>query len=110
MKLWSRVAREVREPVKCARICAWARRLALLTFALVGPLGIHAHGHRGPQDAPFTVSIADAAGGAMPDVDVVLMRQGKLLARMKTEADGRASARVSWGLVTYPSIRPATCP
>jgi hypothetical protein len=36
----------------------------------------------------------------MPDVDVVLMRQGKLLARMKTGADSRASARVSHGLVT----------
>jgi hypothetical protein len=36
----------------------------------------------------------------MPDVDVVPMRQGKLLARMKTGADGRASARVSRGLVT----------
>ena len=57
-------------------------------------------GYQGPQDAPFTVSIADAGGGAIPDVDVVLMRQGKLLARMKTGADGRASARVSWGLVT----------
>ena len=100
MKLWSRAAREEREPVKCARICAWARRLALLTFALVGPLGIHLQGYQGPQDAPFTVSIADANGGAMPDVDVVLMRQGKLLARMKTGADGRASARVSRGLVT----------
>ncbi|HTF61463.1 MAG TPA: hypothetical protein VK638_02000, partial [Edaphobacter sp.] len=76
MKLWSRAAREEREPVKCARICAWARRLALLTFALVGPLGIHLQGYQGPQDAPFTVSIADANGGAMPDVDVVLMRQG----------------------------------
>src|SRR5882757_8637638 len=100
MKLWSRAAREEREPVKCARICAWARRLALLTFALVGPLGSHSQGYQGPPDAPFTVSIADADGGAMPDVDGVLMRQGKLLARMKTGADGRASARVSLGLVT----------
>jgi hypothetical protein len=100
MKLWSRAAREEREPVKCARICAWARRLALLTFALLGPLGSHSQGYQGPPDAPFTVSIADADGGAMPDVDVVLMRQGKLLARMKTGADGRASARVSLGLVT----------
>jgi hypothetical protein len=100
MKHWSRVAREVREPVKCARIRAWARRLALLTFALVGPLGIHAEGHQGPQDALFTVRIADVAGGAVPDVDVVLMRQGKLLAQMKTGTDGRASVRVSRGLVT----------
>jgi hypothetical protein len=76
MKLWSRAAREKRVPVKRARICAWTRRLALLTFALVGPLGIHLQGHQGPQDAPFTVSIADAGGGAVPDVDVVLMRQG----------------------------------
>jgi hypothetical protein len=83
MTLWSRLAREGREPVKCARNCAWARRLALLTFALLGPLGIHSPGYQGPQDAPFTVSIADAGGGAVPDVDVVFMRQGKLLARMK---------------------------
>jgi hypothetical protein len=100
MKLWSRVAGEEREPLKCARICAWTRRLALLTFALLGLPGIHAQGYQGPQDAPLTVSIADAGGGAAPDVGVVLMRQGKLLARMKTGADGRASVRVTQGLVT----------
>jgi hypothetical protein len=100
MKLRPRAVREGREPIKFARVCAWARQLALLTFALIGPLGIHLLGYQGPQDAPFTVSIADAGGGAIPDVDVVLMRQGKLLVRMKTGADGHASARVSRGLVT----------
>jgi hypothetical protein len=100
MKLWSRTAREEREPVKCARVCAWAGRFALLMFALVGPLGIHLQGYRGPHDAPFTVSIADAGGGAIPDVDIVLTRDGELLTRMKTGADGRASAWVSRGLVT----------
>jgi hypothetical protein len=42
-------------------------------------------GYQGPQDEPFTVNIADADGIAMPDIDVVLMREGKLLARMKPE-------------------------
>jgi long-chain acyl-CoA synthetase len=42
-------------------------------------------GYQGPQDKPVTVNIADADGIAMPDIDVVLMREGKLLARMKPE-------------------------
>jgi hypothetical protein len=53
---------------------AWVRRLALLTFALLGPFAIPMQGYQGPQDEPFTVNIADADGIAMPDVDVVLMR------------------------------------
>jgi hypothetical protein len=59
---------------------AWVRRLALLTFALLGPIAIPMQGYQGPQDELFTVNIADADGVAMPDVDVVLMREGKLLA------------------------------
>ena len=78
----------------------WVRRLALLTFALLGPFAIPMQGYQSPQEEPFNVNIADADGVAMPDVDVVLMREGKLLARMKTGADGRASVRVGRGLLT----------
>jgi outer membrane receptor for ferrienterochelin and colicin len=46
------------------------------------------------------VAIAGAVGGALPEVDVDLMRNGKLLAGMKTGADGRASVRVSPGILT----------
>ncbi|WP_157467036.1 hypothetical protein [Edaphobacter aggregans] len=46
------------------------------------------------------MSITDADGVAMPDVDVTLMREGKPLARMKTGTDGRASVRVGRGLLT----------
>ncbi|HTF65251.1 MAG TPA: hypothetical protein VK638_21470 [Edaphobacter sp.] len=101
MNLRSRSDKEQREPAKSVRVGAWVRRLALLTFALVGLFGPYLQGYQGSQDAPLTVSIADADGGAVPNVEVVLMREGKLLARMKTGADGRASARVSRGLVTF---------
>ena len=100
MKLWSRPDKEQREPAKSVRVGAWMRRLALLTFVLVELLGPYLQGYQGSQDEPLTVSIADADGGAVPNVEVVLMREGKLLARIKTGADGRASARVSRGLVT----------
>jgi hypothetical protein len=78
----------------------WVRRLALLTFALLGPFAIPMQGYQSPQDEPFTVNITDTDGVAMPDVDVTLMRDGKPLARMKTGADGRASVRVGRGLLT----------
>jgi hypothetical protein len=79
---------------------AWLRQLALLTFALLGPLAIPMQGYQGPQEEPLNMSITDTDGVAMPDVDVTLMRDGKPLARMKTGADGRASVRVGRGLLT----------
>jgi hypothetical protein len=97
MKLWSIHNEKEREPARLADVSAWVRRLALLTFALLGPFAIPMQGYQGPQDEPFTVNIADADGVAMPDVDVVLMRDGKLLARMKTGTAGRASVRVGPG-------------
>jgi hypothetical protein len=80
MRLWSRHDKKEREPARLAGVGAWVRRLALLTFALLGPIAIPMQGYQGPQDELFTVNIADADGVAMPDVDVVLMREGKLLA------------------------------
>jgi hypothetical protein len=59
---------------------AWVRGLALLIFAFLGLFAIPMQGYQGPLDELFTVNIADADGAAMPDVDVVLMREGKLLA------------------------------
>jgi hypothetical protein len=79
---------------------AWLRQLALLTFALLGPFAIPMQGYQSPEEEPLNVSITDADGVAMPDVDVALMREGKLLARMKTRTDGRASVRVGRGLLT----------
>jgi hypothetical protein len=57
-------------------------------------------GYQGSQDELFTVSVADADGVAMPDVEAVLVRDGRLLARIKTGVDGRASTRVGRGRVT----------
>jgi hypothetical protein len=49
-----------REPARLAGVSACVRRLALLTFALLGPFAIPMQGYQGPQDEPFTVNIADA--------------------------------------------------
>jgi len=84
MKLWSRPDKEQREPAKSVCVGVWVRRLALLTFALVGLFGTYLQGYLGSQDAPLTVSIADADGVAVPNVEVVLMREEKLLARINT--------------------------
>jgi hypothetical protein len=46
------------------------------------------------------LSIADPNGGAVPGIDVILIRDGKVLDRIKSGADGRASVRVSPGLLT----------
>jgi hypothetical protein len=62
--------------------------------------------YQGPNEVPFTVIVADPEGAAIPDVLVDLARDGKLLARMKTQTDGRASVRVNQGLLTV-SIRQA---
>ncbi len=100
MRLCSKHDKKEREPAKLAGVGAWVRGLALLTFAFLGPFAIPMQGYQGPQDELFTVNIADADGAAIPDVDVVLMREGKLIARMKTGVDGRASVRVGPGLLT----------
>src|SRR5882757_1938863 len=100
MRLWSKPDKKERELAKLAGVGVWVRGLALLIFAFLGPSAISMQGYQGPQDEPFTVNIADADGAAMPDVDVVLMREGKLIARMKTGVDGRASVRVGPGLLT----------
>jgi hypothetical protein len=86
--------------LRLASAGAWLRQLALLTFALLGPFAIPMQGYQSPEEEPLNVSITDADGVAMPDVDVALMREGKLLARMKTRTDGRASVRVGRGLLT----------
>jgi hypothetical protein len=100
MKLWCTSDKEQREPARSVRGGVSLRRLALLTFTLVGLFGPYLQGYQGSQDESFTVNITDADGIAMPDIDVVLMREGMLLARMKTGTDGRASVRVGQGLLT----------
>jgi hypothetical protein len=96
MKLW-----HAQEPIGARRICPSIGRFALLVCgflgALLGPLAPHVWGY---QDESLTVAITGADGGALPNVDVDLMRNGKLLAGMKTGADGRVSIRVSQGLFT----------
>ena len=100
MKLYSRPDKEKREPAKSRRVWAWVHQLALLIFAFIGLSGTHLHGYQVSQDEPFSVSITDAQGAVIPEVDIDLKREGKLLAQMKTGADGRASIRVSQGLLT----------
>ncbi|MCU1222545.1 MAG: hypothetical protein JWQ42_638 [Edaphobacter sp.] len=95
MKLWSKPDKEQRDPAKSVCVGSWVRRLVL--FTLVGLFGPYLQGY---QDELLTVSIVDFDGGAVPNVEVVLRREGKLLPRMKTGADGRASARVGRGPVT----------
>jgi hypothetical protein len=76
-------------------------RLAILICGLLGGLlGPLSPPLQGYQDEPLTVAITGADGGALPDIKVDLMRNGKLLAGLKTGADGRASVRVSQGLFT----------
>src|SRR5882762_3585274 len=102
MKFWPKPYKEQRESAKAKSVCVgtWVRRLTLLTFAFIGLFGPYLQGYQRSQDEPLTVSIADSEGGAMPNVEVVLIREGKLLTRMKTGADGRASVRASRGLIT----------
>jgi hypothetical protein len=100
MKLWPKPERQAQKRLRAGRACAWVGRLALLIFGLLGPFAPHLQGNQSLQDEPFTVSIADAEGGAIPNVDVDLIREGKPLAHMKTAADGRASVRVNQGLLT----------
>src|SRR5882757_9498332 len=100
MRLWPRPDKEQREPIQSVCVGAWVRRVALLAFALVGLFCPYLQGYQESKDGPLTVSIRDADGGAVPNVEVVLMREGETLARIKTGADGRASAQVSQGLIT----------
>jgi hypothetical protein len=69
-------------------------------FALVGALGMQSQGYQASQKESFTVSILDANGGVVPDVIVILMKDGKLLDQVKSGADGRASVLLSQGLIT----------
>jgi hypothetical protein len=101
MKLWPRPANRMPDLLRARRVFAWIGRLALLIFGFLGGLPgtsvLHAQGY---QNDSLTVSITGADGGALPDVNVDLMKKGKLLARMKTGVDGRASLRVSRGAHT----------
>jgi hypothetical protein len=76
-------------------------RLAILICGLLGGLlGPLSPPLQGYQDESLILAITGADGGALPNVNVDLMRNGKLLAGLKTGADGRASVRVSQGLFT----------
>src|SRR5580704_4150551 len=101
MKLWSKPDEHGQEPIGARRVCPRIGWLALLICGflggLLGPLAPHVQGY---QDESLTVAITGADGGALPDVDVDLMRDGKLLAGMKTRADGRASVLVKQGVFT----------
>src|SRR5579859_1628304 len=97
---WFRADKQVQQPAVTRKVCVWVWRQALLSFVLLGLCDIPMQGYQAPQGESFTVSIADADGVAMPNVDISLMRAGKLLAQMKTGADGRASARVDEGPLT----------
>src|SRR5882757_10573502 len=101
MRVWPKPDKHAQEPLGARRVCSFVSRLALLICgllgSLMGPLAPHVRGY---QDESLTVAITGADGGALPDVNVDLLRNGKLLAGLKTGADGRASVRVSQGLFT----------
>ena len=107
---WSGPGKRVQQPARAGSVCAWICRLALLSFGLLGPYVIPMQGYQGPQDESFTVSVAGVDGVAMPAVDIVLMKAGKLLAQIKTGADGRASVRVDRGLLTISIHQPGYMP
>jgi hypothetical protein len=100
MKLSSRLDSKERERPRPMGACAWVRQLALLTFAFLAPFAIPMQGYQGTQDVLLTVTVADVQDGAMPDVEVIFMRESHFLARTQTGADGRASVRVGRELLT----------
>jgi TonB dependent receptor len=83
--------------------CAWGTdclltvsvfRIAFFVLLLINALAVQ-HASAASQNEPFTVRAADANGEAMPGIDIILMRDGKVLDRMRTGSDGRASIEVS---------------
>jgi len=101
MKLWANPHKHRQEPSGGRRVCPFMGRIALLICGLLGGLlGPLAPTALGYQDESLTLAITGADGGALPNVNVDLMRNGKLRARLKTGADGRASVRVSQGRFT----------
>jgi hypothetical protein len=105
MKLWSSCDKQTYDHVRTGRVCQGATRLALLIVGLLGPFVLQVQAHQDVQDKAladqlFMVSIADGQGAVISDVSVNLMGDGKLLAQMKTGADGRASVRVPRGILT----------
>lgn len=86
------------------------RRFALLAFGLLGLLALYLYGYQGPKDESLTVIIINAGGSAMPDINVNLIKEGRLLAQMKTGADGRASIRVVGGPLTASVHQPGYIP
>jgi hypothetical protein len=93
------------ELMRTGRVCAWATRLTLFIVGLLGPFALQVQAYQDVQDKAlagqlFMVCITDAQGAVIPDVSVDLMRDRKLLAQVKTGADGRASVRVTGGILT----------
>ena len=78
MKLWPNPDKHGQEPIGAGRVCPWIGRLAVLICGflggLLGPLTPHVQGY---QDESLTVAITGANGGALPDVDVELLRDRK---------------------------------
>ena len=100
MNLSSRLDSKEGERPRLMRAGAWVRQLALLTFAFLASFAIPMQGYQGSQDTLLKITIVDVQGIAMPNVEVILMRESNSLARIKTGADGRASVRVGRGLLT----------
>jgi hypothetical protein len=105
MNLSSRLDRKERERPRPMRTDARVRQLVLFTFSFLAYFATPVQGYQGSQDTVLTITVVDTQGGAMPNIDVILMRDSNILAQVKTGADGRASVRVGRGLLTV-SIRP----
>src|SRR3984885_17140 len=101
MRLWRRTYRKERKLTRSVRAGAWVmRQLVLLAFALLGYFATPMQGYQESQDTLLTITVVDTQGRAMPNVDVILVRDGNFLAQAKTGADGRALVRAGRGLLT----------
>ena len=100
MRLLSENDDRDRAPTKPVRAGAWLREIVLLTFILLGSFATRMQGYQGPQDVLLTITVADSQDEAMPNVDLILMKESTFLALAKTGADGHASIRVGRGIFT----------
>jgi len=78
----------------------WARRLCLLAFAVVWMSGTSSQGYQGAPAASVDITIVDTQSGVMPDVDIILMKDDRVLTQTKTGTDGHALFRLDLGHYT----------
>jgi len=75
----------------------FAFRVAFFVLLLISALAAQSPASAASQNEPFTVRVADLNGGVVAGVDIIVTRDGKVLDRMRSGTDGRASTQVSTG-------------